>query len=126
MSNKSSDVPGASQAVDEAMRTISEASHQGQQAFASTRSFVTDLISVNRDMVTSMTSGWEAGLKAGFQMQTAAVAAVLPMIETSYTVNETLFETWQSLVQKQQEAMLGAFESSAKLVPKLAPSGATK
>jgi len=84
---KSSESLPAAEAVDEAIRTLTEASSASaataQRAVANSRSVLTEAIAVNRQLLHAWSAGMEATFKAGCEAQSGLFAAAPPLLESS-------------------------------------------
>src|SRR5438552_1487306 len=89
--------PESTEAVDEAVRTISEASHRtaayAERALTTTRAYLADA----PKLFTGGASDIEAMYKAAFGLQNAVLAAMPPLMDASFAATKSGFEAYTTM-----------------------------
>jgi len=119
---KPSETLPATEAVDEAIRTLSEASSasaaSAQRALANSRSVVSDVIAVNRQLLHTWSTGLEATFKAGFEVQSAFFAATPPILESGFSATKSLVEAWKGVADQQHAGILKGWQRTTQVFDK--------
>jgi hypothetical protein len=121
---KPSEIHPDAEAVDEAIRTLTEASSasaaSAQRALANSRSIVSDTIGVNRKLLATFSTGVEATFKAGFEVQSALFAAAPPLLDSGLSATKSLLEAWKAVAEQQQSAVLKGWQRTTQILDKVA------
>ncbi len=89
---------------------------------AATRTMMHDVITLQRQLVASWAKGGETTLKAGFAAQHAVLAAGVSFIEAAIAARKPANEQLLDVVRQQQKALLGAWQTSAKIIEERLPT----
>jgi hypothetical protein len=107
----------AAEAVNEATRTAAETSRRAiehmQMATSAGRGWLEESSRLSRKLYTVWACCMEATLKAGFEMQNAALTASIPVYDTA-------FQQWVTLTRQAQEAALEGLRTNVRMMEKVA------
>jgi hypothetical protein len=108
----------AQAAIDEAARTVAEASRRTtRQAQQFTRALLDQSTEINRGLLNAWLSSSEALVRVAFEVQNAQLSAGLAwwrsMADASRSTLD-IVEQWDGASRKAQQAGLDAFEASAR------------
>jgi hypothetical protein len=110
------------EAVKETARTAAEASRrtlEGMQVAAQVgRTYFDESNQLARKLLGFWASGTEATLKAGFEMQNAALAASISYVD-AVTGSRTFSQQWVTLAHEAQDAALEMFRMNVKSMEKV-------
>jgi hypothetical protein len=110
-------------AVDEAVRTLSEASQrqaaEAERIFSSSTTFWKDLLGTNRKLYSAWAAGVESMLKAGFESQSTIVGTAPALLDGVFAASKTVVGTWPEVVRQYQHAALDALHGTIASTEKL-------
>jgi hypothetical protein len=108
----------AQAAIDEAARTVAEASRRTtKQAQQVTRTILDQSTEINRGLLNTWLANTEAFWRLAFEVQNARISAGLSWWRSLADANRAgleLIELWDSTYRQAQQAGLEAFEASAR------------
>jgi hypothetical protein len=121
----------AADVVGEAARTAVEASRRTiegmQAATAASRNYLEESSQLGRKLLAAWATGTEATLKAGFELQEAAlsashatVSAGVSILDTVATSYRAATQQWATMGRQAQEAALDAFYMNVRVLEKMA------
>ena len=115
--------PSGTEAVDEAIRTITETSRRGTEGAKSAvqvaRGYLEQIGDYNRKLIGVWASGIEASLKANFEIQNAMTASNLSLLDTINGSNKSAVAGWIEVQRQSQQMMLDGLHGSLKALDKL-------
>ena len=114
------------EAVDEAMRSLTQASQNGveqtKRVLSSTRSFVSDTLALNPQTIEGWATNLETIFKASFGLQNAVLAAAPQLMDAHFAATKSMLAAYTTMVEQQQKILLGAWHRGVKSVEQLAPA----
>jgi hypothetical protein len=128
MPNEQTPTPRAAQAaIDEAARTVAEASRRTtEQAQQATRTLLDQSTEMDRTLFAAFLGSGEALWRTAFEVQHAQLRASLSawqMLAESSRATLQVFQEWEAVARQAQQAALEAFEASARLLATTAEQG---
>ena len=119
MPNDQNEAQRAAQAaIDEAARTVAEASRRTtEQAQQATRTLLDQSTEMNRNLFGAWVGSGEALWRAAFEVQNAQLRAVLSWWQTmadSSRAAVQVLQQWEAVARQAQQAGLDAFQASAR------------
>jgi hypothetical protein len=114
------------EAVDDAMRSLTQASQNGveqtKRVLSSTRSFMSDTLALNPQTIEGWATNLETIFKASFGLQNAVLAAAPQLMDANFGAAKSVLEAYTTLAEQQQKILLGAWHRGVKTVEQLAPA----
>jgi hypothetical protein len=114
------------EAVDEAIRSLTQASQNGveqtKRVLSSTRSFVSDTLALNPQTIEGWATNLETIFKASFGLQNAVLAAAPQLMDANFAATKSMLEAYTTMAEQQQKTLLGAWHRGVKAVEQLAPA----
>ena len=113
-------------AVDEAIRSLTQASQNGveqtERVLSSTRSFVSDTLALNPQAIEGWATNLETIFKVGFGLQNAVLAVAPPLMDANFAAAKSVLEAYTTMAEQQQKILLGAWHRGVKSVEQLVPA----
>ena len=120
----------AQAAIDEAARTVAEASRRTtEQAQQATRTLLDQTTEMNRNLFSSWVGSGEALWRATFEVQNAQLRGSLSWWQTladSSRATVQVLQQWDAVGRQAQQAGLEAFHASARTLASTAEQGAPR
>ena len=131
MANDQTEAQRAAQAaIDEAARTVAEASRRTtERAQQATRTLLDQATEINRTLFSAWVSGAESLWRAAFEIQNAQLRTGLSWWQTvadSSRASVQVLEQWDAVGRQAQQAGLEAFQASARTLASTAEQGAPR
>lgn len=113
----------ATQAVSEAARIAADASRRtvdtARAAVQATRSYMDDSSDVARQLFSTWTVGVESMLKASFEIQNAANAASLTLLDSAAASKHRALEQWSDATRQAQDAVSSAWQMNVRTAQRI-------
>jgi hypothetical protein len=108
----------ASAAVDEALRITADnarrTTESAKAAVQAARGYLDQTVELNRQLLGVFSANFEAGLKASFDVQNAALANSLSLLDASATINRDALQRFAEVTRQGQQVTLKAYQAGAK------------
>jgi hypothetical protein len=108
----------ASAAVDEALRITADnarrTTESAKAAVQAARGYLDQAVDLNRQFIGVYTANVEAGLKASFDIQNAALANSISLLDASTSVNRDALQRFAEVTRQAQQVALKAYAASVK------------
>jgi hypothetical protein len=103
------------EAASEASRATSEASRRtlqsAQDATQTARTYLEESIEANRKLFNAFAQGIEAALRGSFEVQNAAFASGMSLLEASTNSSRNVAQQWTEATREAQQATLEAWQA---------------
>ena len=113
----------AATAVDEAMRITAETSRRtadnARAAVEAARSYFDQSVALNRQVVALGLTTTRAGMQVAFDLQNAAFATTLNLIDSSAKLNTDTVKRYADIARLAQHTTTDAYQATANLVESL-------
>jgi hypothetical protein len=129
MANEQSEAQRAAQAaIDEAARTVAEASRRtSEQAQQATRTLMDQTTELNRSLFSAWATNGEALWRAIFELQNTQLRTTLSWWQTMAEGSRATLQVvqqWEGLTRQAQQAWLESFQASARTLASTAEQAA--